>query len=43
MIKHITLRAIYAAHMLAPLALVEWHIQRLSADTCSALRALFGG
>jgi hypothetical protein len=43
MIKRFTLRAIYAVHMLAPLALVDWHIQRLSPSTIDGLRSLFGG
>lgn len=40
MIKALALRAIYAAHMLAPLALVDWHVQRLSRDTLESLLAL---
>lgn len=39
--KTIWLRLIYSAHMLAPLSLALWHIERLSPETLRALRALF--
>lgn len=38
---NIKLRLIYCLHMVAPLALVERHIERLSPDTARALRSLF--
>lgn len=43
MMKRLALRALYAVHMLAPLALVEWHIERLSQGTLEGLRSLCGG
>ena len=42
MIQAIKLRALYAVHMLAPLAFVAWHIDRLRPETLQGLRALFG-
>lgn len=36
------LRLIYSAHMLAPVALVLWHLDRLDPDTLRALRQLCG-
>jgi hypothetical protein len=39
--KRLWLRVIYAAHMLAPLALAAAHIERLDESTVRALRALF--
>lgn len=41
MIQAFRLRAIYAIHMLAPLAFVSWHLDRLRPETLHALRALF--
>lgn len=41
MIKAIKVRAIYAIHMLAPLAFAAWHIERLRPSTLLELRALF--
>jgi hypothetical protein len=41
MLNTIVLRLIYTAHMLAPLSLVLWHIERLSPSTVHALRSLF--
>jgi hypothetical protein len=41
MIQYVTLRCLYALHMLAPLAFVAWHTERLSPDTLGALLALF--
>ncbi len=38
---NLKLRIIYALHMLAPLALVARHIERLSPSTLSSLRSLF--
>ncbi len=39
--KTLWLRVIYSAHMLAPFALVERHIERLHPDTARALHSLF--
>lgn len=41
MIQAIKIRAIYALHMLAPLAFAAWHFQRLQPSTLLELRALF--
>lgn len=38
---NIKLRLIYCLHMIAPLAFVSRHIERLSPDTALALRSLF--
>lgn len=38
---HIKLRLIYALHMILPLRLAHWHIERLDADTVRALARLF--
>lgn len=35
------LRLIYAAHMLLPLSLVDWHLGRLAPETLARLRARF--
>lgn len=35
------LRTLYAAHMLLPLPIALWHIERLSRETARALRSLF--
>ncbi len=40
MIHALALRILYTVHMLVPLALVEWHLDRLHADTLRALLAL---
>ncbi len=39
--KTLWLRTLYAAHMLVPLSLAVWHIERLSPSTAHALRSLF--
>jgi hypothetical protein len=41
MLNHLKLRTLYAMHMLLPLALVEWHHDRLNADTLTGLLTLF--
>lgn len=41
MIQSLKLRAIYALHMLAPLAFVCWHLERLSHETLLALSQMF--
>lgn len=41
MIKQLKLRTLYALHMLAPAALVWWHIDRLAPSTADALASLF--
>jgi hypothetical protein len=41
MIERLKLRTIYALHMLAPVAFVAWHIQRLSSDTIQGLSRMF--
>lgn len=38
---NVKLRIIYCLHMLAPIALVARHIERLSPETALALRSLF--
>lgn len=38
---NLALRLIYSLHMLAPLSLVSWHIERLSPETARALQSLF--
>lgn len=43
MLRALTLRVLYALHMAAPLGLALWHVDRLNADTASALRQMFGG
>lgn len=40
--KTIKLRILYALHMVMPLSLALWHIDRLSPDTLLGLAALFG-
>lgn len=41
MIQSLKLRAIYALHMLAPLAFVHWHMAVLSRETLQALSQMF--
>jgi hypothetical protein len=38
---NIKLRIIYALHMLLPLSLAAWHVERLSPDTVRGLLDLF--
>jgi hypothetical protein len=38
---NLKLRLIYSFHMLAPIALVARHIERLSPETARALHSLF--
>ena len=42
MLRNLALRTLYALHMIAPIALVSWHVQRLGMSTLTALRALCG-
>ena len=42
LLKQLKLRTLYALHMLAPLALALWHVERLAPDTRAGLLALFG-
>ena len=37
------LRLIYSAHMLMPLSLMRWHLERLDVGPILELRSLFGG
>jgi len=41
MLRTFALRTLYALHMIAPIALVSWHVQRLAPGTALALRSLF--
>lgn len=41
MLRKLKLRTLYALHMLAPAALVWWHVGKLSPTTADALQALF--
>ncbi len=40
MLNTLKLRTLYVLHMILPLPLVSWHIDRLSPDTVRALLAL---
>lgn len=40
MLTYIKLRALYALHILLPLAVVRWHIDRLDLDTLRGLASL---
>lgn len=40
MLNRFKLRTLYAIHMLAPLAIVEWHLDRLNLDTLNDLASL---
>lgn len=40
MIQSLKLHTLYVLHMILPMPLVEWHVDRLSPDTIRALIAL---
>jgi hypothetical protein len=40
-LRTIYARTLYAVYMLAPIALCEWHVPRLSQDTARELARLF--
>ena len=41
MLERLKLHTLYAIHMLLPLAIVTWHVEKLDRDTLNRLAELF--